>query len=346
MNKSSTITTHPKPHCYSCGAVGKPLYQQLPDRLFQVDGNWNLDICTNEECQLIWLNPMPIEEDLPKLYENYYTHNTPAPSKAGTLVSLFRQGCTAYIARTYGYMHQPLSWLASSISHLIRLNPAWTANLDFSTFYIQAKLAGKLLEIGCGSGQMLKVMQNRGWDVTGVDFDPKSVLAASKLGLNVLQGDISQQDFPAESFDVIVMSHVIEHLPDPIATLRVCHSLLRPNGKLIAITPNTTGYIHRYFKQSSLHLDPPRHLHLFRQKPLQHIALQAGFEEAECHSTIRDFSGLWWASANIKRHGTHRMGEPAPLKTKLLTSLLAVIAGYALKMRLGEGDELVLTAKK
>lgn len=346
MNTSSAIATIVKPHCYSCGSSGRSLYKNLPDRLFQVTGSWNLDICTNDACQLVWLNPMPAENDLPKLYENYYTHDTPAPKKANGFVNVFREGCADYIARTYGYTHPLSTWLSTGIGYLIRLNPAWTANLDFSAFYTQAIPAGKLLEIGCGSGQMLQAMQALGWDVTGVDFDPKSVSAARKLGLTVQQGDISQQDFLAESFDVIVMSHVIEHLPDPIATLRACHRLLRPNGKLVAITPNTAGYIYRCFKQYSRHLEPPRHLHLFRQKPLQDIAIQAGFKQAECISTIRDFGGLWWASTNIKRNGKHRMGERAPFGAKLIASLLAIVAGYALKLGIGEGDEIVLTAQK
>lgn len=346
MSKSTTIKTHAQHLCYSCGTQGKQLYTNLPDRLFHVEGNWNLDICTNPDCKMVWLNPMPCVDDLPRLYENYYTHIAPAPVKATPLIRLFRQGCAAYTARQYNYQTQHFSWLMKGIGHLIRLNPAWTANLNFSAFYLPAIKDGELLEIGCGSGQMLQTMQELGWNVTGVDFDPKSVAVARAQGLTIHQGDISQQKFPDASFDAIVMSHVIEHLPDPIATLKTCHTLLRPGGKLIAITPNTNGYIHNYFKQNSLHLDPPRHLHLFRSKPLAYIAKQAGFEKAHCHTTIRDFDGLWWSSANIKKHGSHQMGTRPPLIKKLQTSLLAVLAGYALKCRLGKGDEIVLEATK
>lgn len=317
----------------------------MNDRLFGVKGSWDLLECTNQMCGLVWLNPMPRPEELPKLYENYYTHTPPQPVKPSLLKQYFTAGCDAYLQEKYQTPH-PISRIGQLIKPLIKLNPAWKANLDFSLFYLPTRPGKKLLEIGCGSGQMLKNMRDLGWEVTGIDFDPQCQSITQETGIPVYQGDVLEQNLPANSFDVIVMSHVIEHLPDPIATLKECLRLLRPNGHLIAITPNTNGYNHKYFKKNSRILETPRHLHLFTTASLQQIANKAGFKHCHCSSTIRDFTGLWWASSQIAKHGKYQMGQSTPLINKLWLSLLAIIYGYAHKFRWGEGDELVLDARK
>lgn len=331
--------------CYNCGGEGKTLYHTMNDRLFGVQGSWDLLECTNQACGLVWLNPMPSLDELPKLYENYYTHKPPKQTKTSLVKQYFIEGCNAYLQEKYQTPH-PVTRMGQLLKYLIKLNPAWKANLDFSLFYLPTLPGRKLLEVGCGSGQMLKSMRDLGWDVAGVDFDPHCQAITQETGIPVYQGDLLEQNLPPNSFDVIVMSHVIEHLPNPIETLQECLRLLRPEGRLIAITPNTKGYIHHHMKQASLHLDPPRHLHLFTASALQQIAHKAGFKQAGCFSTIRDFTGLWWASAQIAKQGNYQMGHSAPLVNKLFLSFLAVIFGYAHQLGWGEGDELVLDARK
>lgn len=342
---SPSIETILKNQCYACGTEGTALYRELPDRLFGVNGKWTLHHCNNPACGLLWLNPMPTPASLPKLYEDYYTHQPQTKQTGSKKPGLMEIACHAYLQKHYGHPYQT-SLTGRILGQLLELNPARTANLDFSTFYLKLFPNGKLLEIGCGNGTMLQNMQQAGWTVTGVDFDPKSVNIARQSGLPVHLGDIAEQNFAPDSFDAIVMSHVIEHLPDPIATLQECKRILRPGGKLIAITPNVKGYTHRYMKQSSLHLDPPRHLHLFTSASLESVANQAGFQRTRSFSTIRDFGGLWWASLQIARYGKYQMGSHIPYIHKLWLSLLAILAGYALKSGWGEGDEIVLEARK
>ena len=171
---NSKIKTTSMEYCYLCDSKGNKLYRGIKDRLFGVIGTWNIDKCSNNDCGLLWLNPIPITEDLPKLYETYYTHEqTASPRKTNRLVQVFRNGCSEYLKKKYQYNSSLLSRLIATI---IKINPKWTANLDFSVFYLPTIPNGKLLQIGCGSGGILKNMQDQGWDVTGVDFDKKSVL--------------------------------------------------------------------------------------------------------------------------------------------------------------------------
>jgi 2-polyprenyl-3-methyl-5-hydroxy-6-metoxy-1,4-benzoquinol methylase len=121
---------------------------------------------------------------------------------------------------------------------LAYLNPIRRANFDLNVFCLRAKPHGRLLEVGCGSGMILKSMQKLGWQVEGVDFDPAAVEAARKRGLDVHLGTLSEQEFRANSFDAIIMGHCIEHVPDPINLLRECYRILEPGGRLVVITPN------------------------------------------------------------------------------------------------------------
>ena len=73
-DKKQEIQTRPCPDCYICGTKGQPLCQGLEDRLFGALGRWNLKSCPNPDCGLVWLDPMPIEEDIGNAYETYYTH--------------------------------------------------------------------------------------------------------------------------------------------------------------------------------------------------------------------------------------------------------------------------------
>lgn len=340
------IRTTTKEHCYLCNSKGNNLYKGIKDRLFGVKGLWNIDKCSNNDCGLLWLNPMPVAEELPKLYETYYTHiHDPLPKKANGLTQVFRDGCSDYLKNKYQYPYKS-SLLSRLIGTIIRLNPKWTTNLDFSVFYLPFTPNGKLLEIGCGSGGMLKNMQDKGWDVTGVDFDSKSVSLAQDLGLNVYDGDISQLNLEKNSFDAIIMNHVIEHLPDPVATLKSCHKLLRSDGRLISITPNTNGLNHNKYNANSRLLEPPRHLFIYNKKSLKGVATKAGFKTSSCFTSIHGFSGFSWASEQLLKNGKLCTASKIPRSKLLLLSVKEIIAGYLLKLRLIEGDEVVLTARK
>ena len=340
------IRTKKKEHCYLCNSRGKNLYKGLKDGLFGSNGVWNIDKCSNDDCGLLWLNPMPIKKDLPKLYETYYTHaHDPLPKKANWLIQVFRDGCSDYLKKKYQYPYKG-SLLSKLIGIIIKFNPKWTTNLDFSVFYLSAIPNGKLLEIGCGSGGMLKNMQNKGWDVTGVDFDRKSVSVAQNLGLNVYEGDISKLNLEKNSFDAIIMNHVIEHLPNPVSTLKSCYELLRSGGRLISITPNANGLNHNKYNSDSRLLEPPRHLFIYNKNSLKEVATKSGFIKSSCFTSIHGFSGFSWVSEQLLKNGQLCTDSKIPRSKLLLLSAKELIAGYLLKIGVIEGDEVILTARK
>jgi len=343
---NNLINSESQERCPLCGTVGNNLYKSLKDRLFNVSGEWNIDQCPNKACGLLWLNPMPKKEELFKLYDNYYTHNKniSLKHKSDWLLNAFRRGGEEYIKSVYGYPFDG-NCLDKLIAKIIRFNPKWTANLDFSVFYLEAQHNAQLLEIGCGNGDMLRNMEIRGWQVTGIDFDPKSIQAAKSKVRRVLLGGLEEQKFPENKFDSIIMSHVIEHVPDPQALLHECYRILKPGGKLVSVTPNSNGYNHNKFKKDSRILEPPRHLHIFNQHSLKNILNQNTFI-TKIYSTTHNYSGLWWSSKELKNNKKY---EPQPnfsFISKLILTFKDFIIGYKLKIGIGEGDEIVVIATK
>jgi 2-polyprenyl-3-methyl-5-hydroxy-6-metoxy-1,4-benzoquinol methylase len=275
----SQIRTAPCPRCILCGSNGNLVYTGVPDRLFEARGLWNFKICSEPSCRLIWLDPMPVKEDLPKAYANYYTHKMAAGAHgAGLLKRISRLAERGYWAEKY---HYPMadSWWVKASGKLLYLFPIRRRGADGEVRFLPAVPNGRLLDVGCGSGDWLLLMRELGWQVEGIDFDERALEVARKSGLQVRCGSLEEQSFPSASFDAVILNHVIEHLPDPIGNLLECARLLRPGGKLVVCTPNGSSLGHRLFKGKWRGLEPPRHLHVFSEQSMHRLLERAGFRE-------------------------------------------------------------------
>lgn len=102
---------------------------------------------------------------------------------------------------------------------------------------------GRLLDLGCGDGIVLALAREDGWDVHGVELFPEQVqLVRDALGLPVDTADIESYQGTPASWDVIVLTHVLEHLPDPVGALRKIHMLLKPGGVAVLEFPNIDAF--------------------------------------------------------------------------------------------------------
>jgi SAM-dependent methyltransferase len=113
--------------------------------------------------------------------------------------------------------------------------------------------------------------------VCGLELDAEAARQAARRGFNVRQGDLVDTDFPPESFDLIRMGHVIEHVRDPIATLRRARELLRPGGTLFGETPNIDCWDFRLFGRYWGALHFPRHIALFSPETIRRACEETGF---------------------------------------------------------------------
>ncbi len=138
---------------------------------------------------------------------------------------------------------------------------------------------GTLLDVGCGTGGFLnELRQDSGWQVEGVDLNAQATAYARQaLGLTVHQGDLGTLDLPPQSFDVVTMWDVIEHVPDPLDTLKVIARLLKPGGVLLLNTPNARSWQARLWARWWYGWSIPRHLYIFTHHTLEQLLTRAGF---------------------------------------------------------------------
>ena len=263
---NAEIRSAAAPRCRLCGAQGRPLYAGLRDRLFGVPGEWPHRECVDARCGLIWLDPMPREEDIHKAYEIYYTH-AEEPDRSGLLARIFTVAKRGYLAIRFGYLEDlPLTERALGILPFVY--PGRPAELDFSVMWLEPRRRGRLLDVGAGSGWLVEHMNSLGWQAEGLDFDARAVERARSRGLAMHRGGLLEQGFADASFDAVTMSHSIEHVHDPVAWLAEARRILRPGGRLSVATPNTRSLLHRRYRADWFAIDPPRHLHLFNRDAL------------------------------------------------------------------------------
>jgi SAM-dependent methyltransferase len=146
--------------------------------------------------------------------------------------------------------------------------------------------AGRLLDVGCGSGDWLVGMRGLGWSVEGTDPDIAATRAAAEQGVTAFCGFLEERRFPDDHFDVVCLNHVIEHLSSPLETLEECYRVLKPGGRLVVATPNTDSWSHRVFRGSWRGLEPPRHLHLFSRSSLSRAMRSAGFNDIRLRAGV------------------------------------------------------------
>jgi SAM-dependent methyltransferase len=266
VNATASIQARDCPRCPLCQRDGHWLYRDLADRLCGAPGLWNIRQCTDAGCGLLWLDPMPLDEELPRLYENYHTHDTVAAPE-----------------RTLYHL-------------LLRLTPIHRQRQRLDAFYLDDLPPGRLLEVGCGSGQRLARLQQLGWQVQGQEIDPR---INATPGIPIHIGPLDTAPFVPQSFDAVALNHVIEHVPNPVAFLATCQRFLRPGGRLVAITPNANGDGHRAFGPDWRGLEPPRHLHIFNPRNLRTVAERAGLRDIAIETTGARSVGV--ALAGYKR---------------------------------------------
>jgi len=334
-----------RPNCPLCGAPGSVVYEALSDALYGAPGLWGFRSCTADACRLMWLDPRPHDDDLPGAYVRYHTHETPVAARTANTRPPGGWLGRAYLAHRFDYPLPRPSRAAARLPKALVMLPRLSARLDDFVGHLSYEPAGTLLDVGCGNGSFMQSMRTLGWNVTGVEIDPRAAAIALGAGLDVRQGDVRTVDLPAGHFSAIVMRHVFEHVSEPLATLRRCLSLLRPGGKLVITTPNPDGLGHRIFRHAWRGLEPPRHLQLSRLSSMRLYLVRAGFTCVSTRSTLH------WADGIVRQSVLLRV--PA-LRRHLAGKALAACIGAAvgqLEVLLRPvlqlcGEELLATAVK
>ncbi len=135
----------------------------------------------------------------------------------------------------------------------------------------------RILDIGCNIGTLLFQARQRGWECYGIEINARVKPFFRDSGVNLRIGDVLKASYPKNSFDLIVMNDLIEHIPDPRQLLHKVHELLKPGGILFLVTPDGESFMARVLGTHWFHLKPREHLYYFFQSHLRRLFRETGF---------------------------------------------------------------------
>jgi len=329
--------------CFLCQYKGRLLYSDIVDRLYYVKGKWSLIQCA--ECGLVWLHPKPLPEEIDSFYKSYFTHECADGTPWFT-----RTAGRGVPAVSMGYRDSVLTPGELMWGRIFSLIGPVRMVGERSVMWLPAERRGKLLDVGCGTGAFLAHMHRLGWDVSGVESDPKAAMTARSVlkSDDIHMGQVEDIAFEKESFDAVTMGHVIEHLLDPMKTLRSCYRILKPGGLLVIVTPNSASLGRRRFKELWRGWEPPRHIHIFNTKSLARMAVKAGYRVRTIMTPSGGTYAIWLLTLINKEKTLHPGRDvPAPtLMMRIQSAFFWVLEDALSRLGMECGEEVLLIAER
>lgn len=330
------------PVCPVCSGTARELLQQdlVDNAFFVAPGRWTLYRCAH--CHSAYLDPRPSEASIGNAYGVYYTHGVDGPrtrpDKRGMVRHLKQALTNGYVNSRYGTRRQPASWLGVWLAKLL---PLRRQKRDAEFRYLSKPKPGqRLLDIGCGNGDFLANAYDAGWDVVGVDPDPKAVAVATQRGLDVSVGSVELFAGESSCFDAITLSHVLEHLHDPLLFIQAAHRLLKPGGVIFIDTPNIESRGARRWGRNWRGLETPRHLVLFSREGLIGMLQAGGFGNIETKRRTAVRKSMYLASLRMQLGKSPDVGQPRRLPAMMRFRLAWPVANVR------DDEFLTLIARK
>lgn len=163
---------------------------------------------------------------------------------------------------------------------------------------------GRVLDVGCGDGKLLVALAKHGFTGTGVELHSR---VGERLppgsGIDVVVGTLEQARFPARSFRVVVLRHVLEHLRDPLGTLTEVRRVIQPGGHLVIAVPNLASWQARVSRDRWFHLDLPRHLFHFTPASLERALERTGFTTRSISHVSLEQNPYGWLQSGFNAAG-------------------------------------------
>ena len=205
---------------------------------------FNISECIN--CGFRFTNPRPKEETIGKYYKssNYISHSS---SKKGLINKIY------HIVRNYQFKKK-----TGLITRRIETHEK------------------KILDIGCGTGDFINYLKEKGWVTAGIETDSGARKIAEEKNQQRVFENIEKLN--GEKFDVITMWHVLEHIYDLNTFLKSIYTLLNDKGLLVVGVPNNSSYDAKFYKENWYAYDPPIHLSHFRIKDISKLATAHNFK--------------------------------------------------------------------
>lgn len=230
-------------NCKICGSTEFTTYLECSDFFFTKE-KFILVSCNT--CGFVFINPRPETEKLQYYYhsDEYISHSG---NKKGLVNSIYLK------IRNYTH-HKKL--------HLV-----------------EKRSNGKnILDIGCGSGELLKLFKDNKWEVLGVEPNTNARnFAITSLRIKVID-EPELSSIPSQSMNVITMWHVLEHVSDLNLRMSELKRIIKNDGVIIIAVPNYRSYDASYYGKYWAAYDVPRHLYHFSQDTMKKLLLKHQFE--------------------------------------------------------------------
>ncbi len=242
-----------KIHCLLCGGSSF----QIVFKAFDFDtGQMSFQLSRCTSCNLVRTEPVLNDGGLEKYYSLSYYGNGEKKfvGVAEILTYLFN----------YTRAHIILSYLRYHRKHVTNTSP-------------------RILDIGCGRGNLLKIMEQKGCDCYGIE---RAEFPTNELShkIHIYRGNLEDTSFEENFFDAVIIWHVLEHINNPILMIQKTARILRTGGIQVIAVPNFGSFQARAFRKYWFHLDLPRHVHHFTADVLLRLLKQNGFEIIHKHT--------------------------------------------------------------
>lgn len=222
---------------------------------FKIDTR-TFSIVRCEPCKFLYVNPRPRPDQLMQYYPETYAFQEEGDAVPDGRISRFFKKCEAF------YRNQGLS---HDVNRLLAVT--------------KIKKRGTVVEIGCATGDRLRLLREKGYNVTGLEPAPAAREYGRKhFGLSIFDSRLEDWRGPETLADVICIFNVLEHLPYPIQQLKRMASWLTADGTLVIQIPNASSVQAKWLGARWSSMDVPRDLFYFSPHTMELAAEQAGLK--------------------------------------------------------------------
>jgi SAM-dependent methyltransferase len=247
--------------CDICGMTGAPDYIRMADHLYGVPGTFTIAKCRS--CGLLFTNPRPKHSLMGSLYGDYYDGSV-------------------------GFRGPQTRSFSERMKENLFLRKAYHRIFGNYMGEVLSKSRGRVLDIGCGMGGILEDLAKLDCETFGIEPNPDAAKMCKEKGLNVECGLVEDMIYPKDSFDVVLLFHVIEHLHSPKKVLDEISRILKPGGHVFIWCPNAQSYVAKFFRDSWAGWHLPFHFYHFTPQTISRLVGLTAFEIVKLKARTSD----------------------------------------------------------